>query len=1207
MRHKHAAFLVVLSAAAVCLLALSTASASAAPSPWWQILTGSRPTNLWLPSDNVQEIATEIGAPAPGFEGFAGKVEVEGKVVACLGLNFVGELLCELETTFPDEQTAAQLEARLRTALGDDVTVSGGPVGGAPFRITVPGRLAPPITVAPVVGTAAATVISSGGSGRLVFTITNLGDAPAVGGSDPVMIDAQLPAGVEAAGYEAIGGAQGTAGPVECDVAATAVSCGFEGTLPPYEAIEIEIPVTLLGNPPVAGAPGTVTVSGGGAPVATASQNLRVSAEKTPFGVEFFSSRSEAEGGGSFRRAGGHPHQVTTTIQFNAGAMKTAPKRRESSVEQPAQPRNLRFALPSGLVGNASEMPVCPLSVFYGPFLNDCPDAAAIGVAAATAVEKKLLGFVRVAVPVFNLPPAHGEPARFGFMPAGVPVLINTAVDPDNGYRIVASVNNTTQLAQLLSSSVSLWGTPGDPSHDNARGWNCVWHLEDLGPCNRPENLTETAFLRQPVSCRDASVFSSEAEPWNVPLGSVVSRNSFADNSMVGCNQVPFNPRVGATSTSKRASSPSGLDFALDMPNSGLSKGDAIAEGQAKRVEVALPEGMTVNPSQGEGLVGCSPAAYAREQADSRPGEGCPEAAKIGDVQIRTPLLKEEARGSLYVASPHDNPFDSLISLYVVARIPERGILIKQAGKVEADPKTGRLVTTFDNLPQVPFSSFELHFRAGERAPLVTPSACGTYEIATKFTPWSAVDPDNPAPDEIVTRTSTLSIERGVDGGPCPGAGAPPFRPGLVAGSVSNAAGRYSPFNVRLTRNDGEQEFTNLSLKLPPGIVAKLAGTPFCSDAGIAAAKARNGPSGGQEELDGPSCPQTSQIGRTLVGAGVGSVLTHVPGKVYLAGPYRGGPLSIVAITAAKVGPFDLGTVVVRAALKVDPETAEVVVDGSSSDPIPHIIQGIVVHARDIRAYVDKPEFTLNPTSCERTSTVATVFGSGLDFASAADNRPVTASSPYQAADCANLGFKPRLSLSLKGGTKRGQNPALRAVMRSRPGDANSRSVSVRLPHSEFLDQSHIRTVCTRVQFNAGAGNGAQCPKAAIYGHAKAWTPILDEPLVGPVFLRSSKNPLPDLVLALHGLIDINAVGRIDSSDGGIRNSFDFVPDAPIGRVVLELQGGRKGLLENSVNLCREKHRATAKLGGHNGRTFEAKPILRAECPQSGKKGKRKQ
>jgi len=294
--------------------------------------------------------------------------------------------------------------------------------------------------------------------------------------------------------------------------------------------------------------------------------------------------------------------------------------------------------------------------------------------------------------------------------------------------------------------------------------------------------------------------------------------------------------------------------------------------------------------------------------------------------------------------------------------------------------------------------------------------------------------------------------------------------------------------------------------------------------------------------------------------------------------------------------------VVVREALRINPETAEVFVDATGSDPIPHIIRGVPVHLRDIRVYVDRPGFALNPTSCARTSTASTVRGAGLDFTSEADNNPITVSSPFQAADCASLRYRPRLQLRLKGPTRRGANPALTAILRPRAGDANSSRISVALPHALFLDQSHIGTVCTRVQFKAAGGNGEACPAASVYGKVRAWTPLLSEPLSGNVYLRSSENPLPDLVLALHGLVDFQAVGRIDSVNGGIRNTFDFVPDAPIAKVKVDFGAGRKSLLVNSTNLCRGTHKATVDFTAHNGRALRAKAPLKARC--GGGKGK---
>lgn len=1187
--------------ALVLLIALlPVASATAAPSPWWQVLDGSRPTNLWEPTDNVQEIQSAIN---PGTGVLAAEIRVGGSVVGCLGTGtyfgfFTADQVCQMLGIAPEAtETAAELEALLEGPFGTEtVEVTGGPAAGDPFLVTTPGQGAPTIQVSvsePGFGTVSAKILSEGGSGRLILTLTNLGDAPVDGTETPVTIVDELPEGVIATGVEGFAGFLNEAGPVDCAVdTPSLVTCSFEGTLLPYQAIEVEIMASLVGSPPTAGTPGKVKVSGGNAPSASAIQRIVVSPEPVEFGIERFSAQAEEEGGAPATQAGGHPFQLTTTIQFNSGAYRAGPTRRESTVEQPALPRNLRFPLPAGLVGNASSMPTCEMADFFElQPQNSCPAETAIGVASVTIVEKLAFGFARLPVPVFNLPPTNGEPARFGFNVQGTPVVIDTEVDPDDRYRIIASVSNTTQLAKLLSSTVVLWGSPGDPRHDSSRGWSCV--LPGNGLCERPSVLNEEAFLRQPVSCQGLLDFGVEAEPWNVPLGSVVATASFGAAALSGCNKVPFDPAIAASSTSKSTGASSGLEFRLDMPNTGLSSPEAIAEGQPKKVEVTLPEGMTINPSQAAGLAVCSPSDYARETVGSAPGAGCPESSKVGSVEITTPLLEEQAHGSVYVAAPYDNPFDSLLALYMVARIPQRGVLVKQAGKVQLNPSTGQIVTTFDQLPQIPFDTFKLNFFGGNRAPLVMPAQCGTYEVVAKFTPWHASDPSNPLPSEIIERKTSLAVDRGHGGGPCP-SGTPPFAPDLDAGTVNPIAGTYSPLNIRLTREDHEGEFSRFSVKLPPGVIGKLAGIPFCSEAGIAAARARTGPKGGEEEIASPSCPAASQIGQTLVGAGVGPELTYAPGKVYLAGPYQGAKLSIVAITTAKVGPFDLGTVVIRQALRIDPETAEVTSDGTRSDPIPRILQGIVVHARDIRVSIDRDNFVLNPTNCERMTAAATVLSTGSQSA--------IATTPFQAADCADLGFKPKLSLKLLGGTKRSEEPRLRAVLTARKGDANIGRAQVTLPRSTFLEQAHIRTVCTRVQFNAGAGNGAQCPKASIYGRARASSPLLDEPLKGPVFLRSSDNELPDLVAALHSRkVDINLVGRIDSLNGRIRTTFSSPPDAPVRKFILAMQGGQKGLIVNSTNICKGTHRAIANFKGHNGRKRLFNPVVKAQC--GGKKG----
>jgi hypothetical protein len=1192
-----------------CLALSASSSAVAAPSPWYEVVTGSRPTNLWEPTDNVQELKAEIGESGFG-PGAAARIDLGGKAVGCLGTaGSPGELFCEAFYGFPVAETASQLEAVLEGTLGPAVEVTGGPVGGAPFKVTVPKSGAPQITLFQnpefTLGSFSAEVLSSGGSGRLVVTVTNLGDAALDATKKPFTITDELPEGVEATGVEGVAGVNGSAGPFECEVEAVdLVSCVFEEKLPPFESFEVEIPARLIGEPPVEGALGKVTISGGNGATEVTTQEISVSPAKTPFGIEHFASRLEEEGGDAADRAGRHPFQLSTTIQFNAGQFEQGPSRAESGVEQPAQPRNIRFSLPVGFVGNVATLPTCSMSAFYervgSAEANTCSDATVVGAVSALINLKGAVGFARPAVPVFNLPPASGEPARFGFAISKAAVVINTEVDPDDKYRIIASVRDATQLPQILSSTISIWGSPGDARHDNARGWGCIYHASNAGPCQRPLALGEDAFLRLPVSCVTPVSLEVDAEPWNVPPRSVVAHKSVSQPMMTACNQVPFSPEVSASPTSQSAGSPSGLNVQLNMPNAGLLDSSAVAEGQAKKVEIALPEGVSLNPSQAERLVACSPSDLARETPSSLPGEGCPEASKVGSIQVTTPLLAEEAKGSLYVATPYDNPFGTLVALYMIAKIPDRGILIKQAGKVRLNPTTGRIVSTFDELPQLPFDTFKVHLSEGNKAPLVMPARCGSYDIVTRFTPWSASDPDNPLPSEVVTKTSTFTVDHGVNGGPCP-SGPEPFKPEFKAGVVNSSAGSYSPFNIRLTRQDGEQEFSRFSVKLPKGVIGKLAGIPFCPDAAIAAAKARTSHNGGQEELDNPSCPAASQIGSTLVGAGVGPELSYAPGRVYLAGPYQGAKLSIAAIATAKVGPFDLGTVVIRQALRINPETAEVTSDGNSSDPIPHILQGVVVHARDIRVSIDRDKFVLNPTNCEPTSATANVLSVG--------GLSADASAPFQAVNCLNLGFRPKLSIQLLGGTRRTATPRLKAIVTARKGDANIGRAQVTLPRSEFLEQAHIRTVCTRVQFNAGGGNGEQCPKGSVYGKAKAVSPLLDEPLKGPVFLRSSNHELPDMVAALHSRkVDINVVGRIDSVNGGIRSTFETVPDAPVSKFILEMQGGKKGLIVNSINICKGKHRAIAAFTGQNGRVHNFNPVVKTQCggKKSGKGGRGK-
>jgi hypothetical protein len=874
----------------------------------------------------------------------------------------------------------------------------------------------------------------------------------------------------------------------------------------------------------------------------------------------------------STRQAGAHP-DMTIAIQINRNGNSPY-----------ANTKDIEVRLPPGMAGNPKAVPTCtPEELGAGEESSACPVDSQVGMTRIRVIQPVAGVYTE---PVYNMTTPKGMLARLGFMAVGWPVFINVRLDPED-HTAVSRVEGIPAASGLSESTTTLWGVPASPVHDEERITPDEAIHGETPEGGREVNIPEKPFLLNPTECTQERRVTVTADSYQLPERSSTMSASFPP--IVGCGLVDFNPTTALKATTSQASSGSGLEYHLSLPATGLEAPNVLFGSEVERDEVVLPEGMTINPSEAEGLGVCSEADLARETFDSGPNAGCPETSKIGSVEASSPVVDEKAEGALYLAKPYENPSHSLIALYMVLKVPDRGVIVKMAGKVEPDPQTGQLITTFDDIPQLPVSDFTLHFKEGARAPLITPRTCGRYDAISNLTPWAT-------PASPLARLNPFAIESGPGHGACPAGATPPFDPGFSAYPTDFAAGSFSPFYMRLTRKDGDQDLTKFSATLPPGLVAKLAGTSECSDAAIAQARSRTGQNGGHEELASPSCPQSSEIGRVLAGAGVGDSLTYVEGHVYLAGPYKGAPLSVVAIVPAVAGPFDVGTVVTRQALRLDPRSGVVTVDGESSDPIPHILAGIPLSVRDVRVYVDKPDFTLNPTSCEPFATEATVWGGGADVFSAGDDSPLSLAARFRAADCAALGFKPRLGLALRGGTLRGGHPALRGVYSPRKGDANMQKLVLRLPHSAFLDQAHIRTICTRVQFAADGGNGGGCPKGAVYGHAVAYTPILEKPLEGPVYLRSSNHNLPDFVAALHGLVDVEAVARIDSVHGGIRATFTGVPDAPLTKVVVNMQGGKKGLIINSRNLCHEpgRNRANALYGAHNGRQAKSSPVMRA-------------
>ncbi len=609
----------------------------------------------------------------------------------------------------------------------------------------------------------------------------------------------------------------------------------------------------------------------------------------------------------------------------------------------------------------------------------------------------------------------------------------------------------------------------------------------------------------------------------------------------------------------------------MDFHDEGLLSPEGLSQSRLRNTVVTLPEGFTINPSAGVGLVGCTEADFAREALTSAPGAGCPNEAKLGTVEIQTPVLTQAIQGSLYIAQPYENRFGSLVALYIVAKNPETGVLIKLAGNVTPNPLTGQLVTSFANTPQLPFSHFNFHFREGSQAPLITPPTCGTYTTQAVLTPWS--DPFAP-----VTDNASFEITSGVGGGACPTGGVPPFTPGIQSGMQNNNAGVFSPFYLHLTRTDGEQYISGFSTDLPPGLTGNLSGIPFCPETDIALARSK---SGAAEEA-APSCPASSQVGHTLVGTGVGAVLAYVPGKIYLAGPFHGAPFSLVSVTSAKVGPFDLGTVVLRFGLSINPYTAQVSVSPTSSEPIPTIIKGIVTHVRDIRVYIERPgnaPFTLNPTSCAPMA-----IGSTLNSPQGAS---ATVTSPFQAASCANLKFKPKFAVTTSAKTSKANGASLHVALTypvaPQGTSADIAKVKVELPKQLPSRLTTLQKACTNAQFEA---NPAGCPSPSVIGSARAVVPNIPEPLQGPVyFVSHGGEAFPSLEIVLQGYgVKVILVGATFISKAGITSTtFKAVPDNPVTSFELTLPEGKYSALAANGNLCTQKLTMPTDFTGQNG------------------------
>ena len=928
------------------VLAYSASSASAETlAPWWGVSAGARPTNLksGVASDEVQDLMVSA---------------TKGDVFIADLARFEATGATEGFAVLPYNATATQVQEAIETRIypSKKVVVTGGPgdeEGTKPYVITFPGQSVEPLLVsggaAPFFGPPGTEGLSCEGStgsgckaevtltqlsegapdGQIVVRTLNLGDGDANGGEVPVRIEDVLPAGLKAVAVEGLAnGAAGTEfgsihsdGPVTCGaVTETPLVCTFGDVLRPYEPIELRISVVAEPGASL-GEENRVTVSGGGAVAAkTITRPVQIGGSQH-FGVEENVLAPEEAGGGFDTQAGSHPFQVTNTLTFNQGPFTG--EGGGGDVFPVGLPKYASELLPAGLIGNPTPVAQCTDQQFIVPVIgqpNNCPLDSVVGVAAITTDEPAHLHLNLSVSPIFNLVPEAGEPARFGFyVDSVVPVFLDASVRTGGDYGVTVSSHDISEIPGLLGTSTTFWGVPGDPRHDGQRGSLCLLH--DVS-CPSGES-SPPPFLSMPASCDGSLSAQAQADSWEDPAEVVTAGLSEPLPGMDGCNHLSFSPSVMVAPDVSDASTPTGLEVAIHVPQTGALNAEGLAQGDVRDTTVVLPAGVSLNAGGADGVEACGEAQIGFLGKDTidpalnlfTPVLGepfCPDAAKIGTVEIQTPLLPNKLEGAVYLASPAPageggmNPFNGLLALYIVARDKVSGTLVKLAGRVVPDPVTGQLTSTFEDTPQLPFENLRLRFFGGSRAPLATPGLCGSYTTSASFMPWSLEEGAQPT-----RSSSSFAITSGPNGGPC--ADPRPFRPEFHASSSNIQAGAFTPLVTSIGHPDADQVLGGLSLRFPPGLSGTLAAVKLC----------------GEPQAAQGTCGPESLIGHTTVTAGLGSTPAVVkrPGDVYITGPYKGAPFGLIIATPAETGPFDLGRgtpcdcVVVRAKLEIDPHT----------------------------------------------------------------------------------------------------------------------------------------------------------------------------------------------------------------------------------------------------------------------------------------------
>ena len=863
--------------------------------------------------------------------------------------------------------------------------------------------------------------------------------------------------------------------------------------------------------------------------------------------------------------------------------------------------KTLRVDLPVGLSVNPGATPQCNVPAGGHPDALTCPPSTKVGDSYVTVSPEGVPLVPPITlppIPVYNVVPKVGEPARFGFSvpnpvivepPSDVYLEADVAWDSDYHEGFTIKVPKASGL-KLLKNRLIFEGQAHAPP-------GIGYFITTPSTCYDPTQPA-TSHIYSTYARADSLQNQDPAFPYGSPY---VESPLPPGTSPKSCNTIPFNPSIGVEPGTKLVDSPAGAVTEVTLPVEPNPAGQETSTMRTARV--ALPQGMGLNPSAANGLQACTDAQFGK---GTRNPVACPPASKVGTATLVTPPLPEgPLTGNVYVGQQlsRDPLSGNQYRIFVNAASARYGVDVRLIGNVVANPKTGQLTAVFDEpakvdplrgtlphgLPQVPFTTFRLDLDDGPKAVLSSPPTCGPNTTASELTPWSAEFGGKGA-----SPSSQFSLASLPGGGPCPKTMAQrPFSPGFSAKPKSDRARAFTPFSTNIVRPQGEQELKGLDIALPKGATAKLKGVPYCPPKAIANAADR---SGAAERKD-PSCPKDSRIGVAKVQAGTGPTPLEIEGDAYLAGRHKGAPLSILIVTPAIAGPFDLGNVVVRVPLFVQPENARI---HPKTDDIPDVFGGTKLDIRSVFLNINRDDFTLNGTNCRKGATEGGIFGGGGNPLNPNAYSTFKVSDKFKAKGCKKLKFRPKLKLRLFGATQRAKNPKLRAVLKARRGDANIHRASVALPHALFLDQASLATICTRVQFPD------KCPKKSIYGKARAFSPLLGKPLEGPVYLRSSDNPLPDMVAHLEGQVTIDLVGKIDSFQGGIRTTFGRVPDVPVSKFVMTLPGGKRGLLVASTNLCAKPVKAIVRFKGQNGKKVNREPTVRTPCKGDKGGGKRR-